>query len=478
MRLNTLTMTGCVENERVEAMAVSLEEQLSIAYPEGPNFFRLGDNCDTEYKEGSEKESEASNFRSSLEDTIDDLVYPSDFDEFKKAMAMVVHKWKTKNAQKDKTSTTAEGDTIAKTSGKSVSLFDQLQGGFPMPVSFEEIEGASSSEQRLEVLQKIEYLEDLVMDWNKIGPVLVKDLSESFLSNPTFCLELIDMHRKWFHKGRSSSEYTPLLFGICENLLQTLAKTKTIDEKVIDDTIENHQIIIVESLVKNWRDMWLDLMQRDQYSEDLAEHMEQSMFELFLGPADCKVSLFAQEVLASVDSNATWFQSWTNHLPTNDHLVSLLTGDPKALLELWDKIRLSRYRGERNSMSLLHPTAIISIVLCRTRLSQFPWYALTNSNPPEDGKSGINNFRAVIDEMLEVFLHAVVFLSVDDRTDPDSTRSDLRLIFLDGIEAILAGSRVDTEAEADRRRNKVRSSLQEENIATNSTVRHFLKKRL
>ncbi len=472
MRLNTLTMTGCVENERVEAMAMSIEEQLSIAYPEGPSFFRLGDN-DTDDKEGSEKENEASNFRSLLEDAIDDLAYPSDFDEFKKAMATVVHTWKTRNAQKDKNSTTAEGDTIAKTSGKSVSLFDQLQGGFPMPVSLEEIEEASSSEQRLKVLQKIEYLEDLVMDWNKIGSLLVKDLSELFFSNPALCLELVDMHRKWFHKGRSSSEYTPLLFGICENLLQTLAKTKS-----IDDTMGNHQIIIVESLVKNWRDMWLDLMQRDQYEEGLAGDMEQSMIELFLGPADCKVSLLAQGVLASVDSSATWFQSWTNHVPSNDHLVSFLTSDPKGLLELWDKIRLSRYKGERNSMSLLHPTAIISIVLCRTRLSQFPWYALTNSNLPEDDKISINNFRTVIDEMLEAFLHAVVFLSIDDGTDPDSTRSDLRLNFLDGIEAIVAGSRIDSEAEADRRRNKARSSLQEVNLATNSTVRHFLKKRL
>ncbi len=457
-------MSVCFENERVEAMAISLEEQLSIAYPDGPSFFRLA-NSGPGNEEGNGEQIEDARFRASVEQVIDGLAYQSDIDEFKKAMAIVVHRWKAKNSN-DKNSTTAEGNKIPAGAKKSLSLFDQLQGGFALPVTFDQIEEASSTEERLKVFQKIEYLEDLLMDWNKISPLLRMDLSQSFVTNLTHSLELIDLHRKWFHKGRSSSEYTPLLFGICENLLQTLVNViSSAETNVLANDPEASLNTIVISLVQDWKDMWLDLMQRDQYSEELAGDMEKQMLELFVGPPGCKVSTLARKELALVDPSAKWFHSWTYQVQTHDHLISLLR-DAKALPELWTQMQTFRNIFERtldDTLSELHSTAIVSIVLCRSRLSHFPWDSLINPNLPKDSET------TVIDEMLELFLNTINFLS-----NADKNESDLTLTILDGIETILAGS----QSEADRRHQKVITILQEQTVTRNNAARRFLNMQL
>lgn len=464
------------EKGYAQAIAISFEEQLSIVYPEGPRLFRVPET-DTvnDDKEGNAEAKELLLLRDSMENVVDALPYPSDFDEFKKAITMALKRWKSKP---DNNITTNEGKLTKSSTGTGTafSLFDQLQGGFSMPISLEEIQQAGSAQQRLDIFQKINYMEDLLMDWDKISPMLTDDLSESFLADPNLSLRLIDLHRKWFDQGRSSSEYTFLLYGICENLLRIIADIISFEEpQPIEDASQTNQKIIVISLVQNWRDMWLDLMQRDEYSEDLAGDMEKLMVELFLGPGSCEVSVLAKNVLASADPSATWFQSWANLVPTHDHLLSLLSdsqSDAKILPELWTQIRTFRDIGGRNvddALCQLHSTAILSITLCRTRIFKFPWDALINSN--STGES----FRSVIDETLDFFLYAVVFVAIDELNNTESTRADLIITtVLNGIEAILAGSRNDTDSDVDRRYRKVKSSLEEKTAIRSNTVRHFL----
>jgi hypothetical protein len=480
-------MSGCFEKDRVEDTAISFEEQLSIVYPRGPSCFHLAVTEGNDDEEDSDESKELSLFRNSVQTMTNELYYPSDFDEVKKAFTIAVHKWKIKNS-------TGEGDDKMMTStknsttiGRHFSLLDQLQGGFAMPISLEEIQEASSSEERLAVFQKIIYLEDLQMDWNQIRPLLANDLSESFRVNPHLASRLINLHRKWFDQGRSSSEYTPLLYGICENLLETLAKAISVEEsQAMQDASEISQSTVVVSLVQNWRDTWLDLMQRDQYSEDLAEEMEKRMFELFLRPGSCKVSLMAQKVLALIDPSTAWFQMWLNHVRTNDHLVSLLRSsesDTELLPELWMQVRTFGDTGERNVNNApyqLYSIAMLSIALCRTRLSQFPWDAFTNSNSPEDlettnrSNDSMNNIRTAIDEMLDLFLRVVAYICLDANINNDCSNADLKRTVLDGIEAILAGSHNDN-SEVNRRYKKVKSRLQEQDIASDKVLDRFLK---
>ena len=511
-------MRSNLEEARVEAMAISFEEQLSIVYPRGPHYFHLADsnNSNDDEVDSSETREEVI-LRNSLQNMINELPYPGDYKELKTAFTRAVQRWKSKNTQDGNTSSSNGGDqmmtegiplttssTKSTTSiGSSFSLLDQLQGGFAMPVSLEEIQEASSAQQRLKVFQKIIYLEDLLMDWNEICPLLTSDLSESSLTNSGLALQIIDLHRKWFHQGRSSGEYTPLLYGICQNLLETLAKAIRVEEpqEMDDNTSEISDFTLVASLVQNWGDMWLDLMQRDQYLEDLAQEMEQCMFSLFLRSDDSsKKSCMAQNILALVDPSAKWFQSWTNHVLTNDHLVSLLCSsserDTTVLLpDLWIRIQTFPDNNgnnlNNNTPFLLHSIAIISIALCRTRLSQFPWEALTTkSTVPGDFKITTtrrninninNNFRTAIDEMLDLFLRVVGFVSLPDNNSSSnnncSNDDDLKITVLDGVEAILAGSHNnnDNNSDFDRRYGKVTSSLQHLDVTGDKIVSRFLK---
>ena len=109
------------EKERVEAMVVSFEEQLSIARPDVPSFFQNAESVSND----SDERNEASELRDSMGIVIEELPYPGDFYAFKTAIIMVAEKWKS---EKDK------GLPSTKPSTKSFSLFDQLQGGFAMPV--------------------------------------------------------------------------------------------------------------------------------------------------------------------------------------------------------------------------------------------------------------------------------------------------------------------------------------------------------
>ena len=440
---------SCSKKERVEAMVASFEEQVKIAHPVVPNYFH---NADTDSNDTDEAK-EDSILRDSMKAVIDELPYPSDFDSFKTAITMVVHKWKS---EKDKNATN-EGSAKSEKTSKSFSLFDQLQGGFTMPVTLEDIEEAESGQQRLVVFQKIKYLEDLFMDWNKICPLLRNDLSESFLADPSLCLKLIDLHRKWFDQGRSSSEYTSLLFGLCENMLFILTKIVSLEEKVpIEDASHAQQKTIVVSLVQNWRDMWLDLMQRDQYSEDLAHQMETLIFELFWGSRSCQATLLAKRVLASIDPSARWFQSWAHHVSTNDRLLSLLCG---VLPALWGQLQsISGNRADRKEGDILfnfHSAAILSIMLSQTRVSQFPWHSLTSDNT--ETTKGDNN---AVDEMLDLFLQSVLILS--NHIESSKAESTIHIILNAGIEAILAGT--DNDAEFDRRFREVESRLQGNNV--------------
>jgi len=227
---------------------------------------------------------------------------------------------------------------------------------------------------------------------------------------------------------------------------------------------ENSDETLIISLVQNWRDMWLDLMQRNQYSEDLAQDMESCMCVIFLRTARSKKSELAQKVLAMIDPNARWFQSWTNHVATHNYLVSLLCKKDRDLMilsELWIRIQTFQEdnRNPPNYAVQLHSISIFSIMICRTRVSQFPWDIINQ-------KITTQNVTVLIDEMLDLFLRVVVSLSMSNSNNnaTNNNCSDgLKMTIFDGIEAILEGSRSSgSKFDSERRFCKVRSILQQD----------------
>eukprot|EP00536_Pseudo-nitzschia_multiseries_P009500 jgi/Psemu1/23335/gm1.23335_g len=503
--------TSNFDEGRVEAIAVSLEEQLSIVYPRGPDSFSRGDKNCHEKESADDESKEDLVLRTSLFDMGCQLSFPDDSNELKAAFSQAVQRWKSKSLQNCNTNSISEeataagenppGENSAKDSGSTVnsfSLLDQLQGGFALPVSLDEIREASSTPERLKVFQKIKYLEDLIMDWKEICPILKKDLIESAVRCPQLALDSIALHRKWFHQGRSSSEYTPLLYGICQNLLETLAKTVQSEHLCeTQDRGDTHdEYCLVASLVQNWRDMWLDMMQRDQYSKVLAEDTEKCMFSLFLrnDPSN-KWFYLTRKVLACVDPGARWFHSWTYHVQTNDHLILLLCNpehEKTVLSDLWIQMNnvfsdVPSFDSDKASVSFLS-TAVVSIILSRTRLSRFPWEGLAQSITLEDKatpalwNANLDNFRATIDKMLDLFLRAVVFLSLGDQKTSSDSNDAWKTTILDGVEAILAGSNGNdsnsNNSDFARRYSMVTSTLRDKDADGDKAVTRFLQSQL
>ena len=479
-----------VEEEQVEAMTTALEVQLSIVYPRGPNF-------SNDYNEGDDNNEKMTTedegtLRNSFQNLIQDLNYSADYHQLKVAFARAVHRWKS-NSISNGSDQMTDGIPPQKTkTSTTFSLFDQLQGGFALPVTLEEIQEASSAQERFKLFERIDYVDDLLMDWKEICHILTTDLFDSSQADdPELGLQIISLHRKWFDQGRSSDEYTPLLYNICQNLLETLGKVIKVEEKSQKTQHINreshgltllspekfHETLIV-SLVQNWRDMWLDLMQRNQYSEDLAQDMETCMIMIYLQNAPSKKSALAQKVLALVDPNARWFQSWMNDVATIDHLISLLCMEERdsiILSELW--IRIQTFPEEDNNENpsnyafQLHSISIISITLCRTRLSHFPWDVINQKNTCTE------NFTTIIDEMLDLFLRVVVSLSIANNNTTATNNdfsNELMITILNGVEAILEGSRRDNNSDFERRFGTVRSILQQEVTTEDKTITRFL----
>lgn len=486
-------MMNNIEEEQVEAMAAALEEQLSIVYPRGPHF---SNDCNNEGDDNNEKMTteDEGTLRNSFQNLIQDLNYSADYQQLKVAFARAAHRWKSISISNGSDQMTDVIPSPQKTS-TTFSLFDQLQGGFALPVTLEEIQEASSAQERFKVLEKIDYVDDLLMDWKEICHILTTDLFDSSqATDPELALQIISLHRKWFDQGRSSEEYTPLLYSICQNLLETLGTIIKVEENNLKkqnnnresqgllSSSENIDETVVVSLVQNWRDMWLDLMQRNQYSEDLVQDMESCMFMIYLRNAPSKKSALAQKVLALVDPNARWFQSWMNHVATIDHIISLLCmeeRDSMILSELWIRIQTfpeedNNNKNPSNYAFQLHSISILSITLCRTRLSHFPWDVINQKR----NVTCTENFTTIIDEMLDLFLHVVVSLSMLANSNTTLTNNDfsneLKITILNGVEAILEGSRCDNNSDFERRFGNVRSILQQEAITGDKTITRFL----
>lgn len=443
---------------QVEAMTSAFEDQLSAVYPNGPpNLFDGNDNLPREF----------------FQKVVHDFDFPVEYEQFKSAFSTATKRWKITFPLNSNASDGAANDINSKgilvplntkPTGGSFSLFDQFQKGFVLTV--EEIQKTSSIEGRLTLFEKVAYIDDLIMDWKEISNFLYADLAESSSRpDPQLALRIIGLHRKWYDLGRSSDEYTPLLFNICENLLRLLLKKESMERQQNDDThilSDNNSSdeVLVGALVQNWRDMWLDLMQRNQYYEYLAQDIEQLMFMIFLqSPRTDEIAL-AQKILAMIDPNARWYHSWTNHVVTNDHLLSLLLarkdGVLTALSELWLRIQLPLPESDKNPSNYalqLHSISIFSITLCRIRLLRLiPW---VNFNE-ENATKGV---ATTIDEMLDSFLRVIVSLHECSTASSSNCSGELKITVLNGVESILEGTRYSYKSDFDQRCHKVRFAL-------------------
>jgi len=444
----------------LEVLTAALEEQLTLAYPDCVH----NQNCD-----GVQDDILEEIFKLPLQDAIRKLQCAEDYEELRLAFQQAVKMWKSNNNNNNNNKTICQNDETQRSTDPilSLSLFDQIQGGFGPPIASEEIIGAPSDEARLALLGKIVYLDGLLMDWNEIFPILRKDLNGPSFEN---AMELIGLHRKWFDQARSSCEYTPLQYGLCQNLLETIFANVVVGAQEKETHLTDKcRSSFLTSLVLNWRDMWLDLMLRDQYSPDLAQEMEVPMLVLFLSSSSSDGCCLVQEILAMIDPCSRWFEAWVDHV-SNQRLVFLLGTQTCTLAHLWHRLKTA-------VTVPVHLLSVLSIMIVRLRLSLFPWKYLTmpllkeqtveelrssscSQDDVVDADETSRNITPMIDQTLAFFLDTVYNLPAHTAS---AAVAELKLIILHGIETILSGCKAE-EVDFDPRYQKVISSLKDQPI--------------
>ena len=385
------------------------------------------------------------------------------------AFASAGRKWKA--LQNDgrggiSVSTTA---TTNNTGLASFSLLDQLNGGgFSLPMSIDEIKEAPSEKERLRLLQKISYIDDILPDFSDYQSLLKSSLESTICTEATK-IEYIAIHRKFYDLCRTSSfEYDSIAYHLCQNLLDaTLSSLATNKPNSGLDTD------FFVALIQNWRDMFLDLLIRDRYMQYEAR---ETTFLLLLRNMDIpsrqrdddgfshNFSFAPVHVLAVVDPLAKWFEAWVRHI-TPRHLVYLLekTSIVPDLLGRAQKLFTNDTPTEKDfetnqypvvRTSQLQAVAILSHILCKTRVTLFPWKQSQNnptltslglqdvqtkvSSSSTNGDDDEDDFTVVtatpdtttLKSMLHFFLECI---NLKDEMD------DWTLICLNAIETLLWG---------------------------------------
>lgn len=445
----TTTTTNMNQTLRqTNALAKSLEFQLSVLYPNGPG---TGDGLtETEFHEMTRRIL-------SSDRVSPGAAGPIDIQIFREAFLWAVMRWKERDH--DHPSVHSGGDeqnsfaVHPTNTGKSFSILDQLLAGAnggegltEPPVGFEDIQEATSKHERLQLFQKIKYLEDLQTDWDQMRSVLCQDMTVNLNDRSSWpspdeykedvVLSLMSLHYpKWFREGleSGSDEFASLLYGLCQNLLEVLfttvdsqrsssvaTTTTSLSDSISNvrpcrDNEQEHQDDhyaqrVVSDLTTKWHIMWVDLMmarRSGRYMTELANELAVGMILLMTEDTTTittkttdDLAFHALQTLATKDPYSKWFRFWLSRtLPQdNDRIIHLLV-ETNLLSTCWARMRqlLERSPNDRQHSNPLYPIqlqalSIFCICLHRLRFNCFPWSCL--QDPPMSKRDSTTNLRS------------------------------------------------------------------------------------
>ena len=444
----------------MQELATSLALQLHVLFPEG--YSRDDDN-------------QRALMQSCCERLVGGAATASHHavNDLKEAMSLAVEKWKTLQQQQQQQSTTSSSGTA-----KSFSFLDQFGGGFVM-INIEEILEATSLSVRLEKLEKIQYLDDILPHWKDMEMILLEGLRIGVLGRNDkermVAHDYLRLHRKWFHEGRSSPEYLDIQYQLCCNLSKCLQEL--IQQQEQQSTSMEHgdnngshqhqqqQQQLFLDLLTLWHDMFLDLMQRDCYiqGESMSE-IESTFVRVLTSSSTSSSSSKAHlqegihqpfQILALVDRRAVGLASWIHHL--SPHQVVDLCQRQNLLLKVWERVFVMKRSSSEDAheeedqgqepqeeeepaidqASHWYALSVLTHILMQLRVSLFPWYLIgsESTTPAETARL----------QILARLLHDVVLLHPPSSVSAQTRSSEewKQELCYAGIETLLSGIRGD-----------------------------------
>jgi hypothetical protein len=255
---------------------------------------------------------------------------------------------------------------------RSFSLLQSLSdsgGGLASFVNWDRVSEAETLHEKLKLMEEVQYIDDVVLDWNRFREVLLGGLRSSSLTQKSLLL-----HRKWFELTRSSaSQYQVIQSDLAMNLKILLGEI-AISRADLNDTAALETIRLLHSI-------WMNFMLRgDRVSAPPAELIEsigsafwdwsKSFFE-----HDEKPSQSLGEMLFEIDPYTGWFQLWIKeYFSALQVLERFATAKDdcdflsKLTVKVWEAV-------QRNGFNLYIQCGLCIVwgVLSALRVRYFPW---------------------------------------------------------------------------------------------------------
>jgi hypothetical protein len=348
---------------------------------------------------------------SSLMNNNDDaaVVFASDNEILQKAQDRAFYLWKNSNSSTDDEST-----TVPSTQPTSISLFlNQLHagsGGLDTFMTWGKIQELNTSlPEKLTMLWQVEYIDDLLPDWDDVSRFLQAGLflfleEENSIDNTKSILQL---HRKWFHQTRGSSnnpEYRTLQIDLAQNLVSAvkhwLLETDKPNKRIDADNNDDHVAAVVGTVLDMFGD-WVDRTGAFDPSNECMQAIGTAIWD-WLGGSNQRLP----HIIRRHCPYAAWFAKWAVAYMTPEQTIALVSrkspfnfqqgGNTTTLYQMFapasqslDEMSSSaatttatttnnnkRDVDDSHYATAVFALSILKSVLVSTRVSRFPWHLL------------------------------------------------------------------------------------------------------
>lgn len=261
-------------------------------------------------------------------------------------------------------------------------------------VTIDRIQATTSDEERLKLLQKVEHVDDVALDWAEVNQLLQQGLQGDHAG------AYADLHATWFQQTRSSPEYQGMQLDLCRNIVNVLDVTDK-------EALRNH-------CVQLWHQMWMDWMTRGLYVRDEQVHeLGRRLWTKSMAPSSPLTTF-----IMSVDPHARWLAAWVAHLESLQVQKLCESLEPSALAQLL--AAATNTSSSANWYSL----AVLASLLVSLRVSLFPWHLL-----------GHKKQAVYMEALFDVYLQHLQTLSFGDAAIE---------VCIMALETILCGSPKDS----------------------------------
>lgn len=372
---------------------------------------------------------------------------PSDSAILEKAQERALRLWKDEYKC---ASTDEEHSGSSQNSPKptSISLFlNQFHSGcLTRIITWDKIqEQATSPQEKLTLLKKIEYIDDILQDWEEVLPFLQASLADR---EATILVDdVVHLHRMWFNLTRGSSvnqEYQSVQINLMQNLVTAVDSWAT---KMDGDGKPSPSI---ELCARTSLDMFGDWINRIGASGQRDDSLQKIVTSFWGWIGHQRM----QHIMHRHCPYAKWLAKWIAYLTPEESIALVSDASPfshesntlsclfiDASTNLHAVSQLSVVERDVRYSTAVFNLAVLRSVLVSTRVSHFPWHLL---QPAEDQLA----FQAVTTrnsqfQLLNLYIQLIQMAQVPTERGVASREVNdyhLLLLCVDAIETLLCGS--------------------------------------